>query len=294
VEKYPSEKRIDVAKPLGLPPSTLNMIIVKKNIREQADTCGTSAKERKTGKVSTYELENVLFAWYCQARASGILVDGSILREKSLKIAATMGIENFSALNSWISGFKQHHGLVCKKLAGESAAVDTNATDLWFERLPKLLEGYEARVIYNADETGLFFYCLPDGMLALKGETCHGGKSVKEQGMVLLCTNSDGSGKRVPIVIGKSAKPWCLKSVKQLPVTCYANSKAWMKSGIFSIIQPLDLGVIKCFKKVYRKQIVQRTVCLMDAGKWVQLKIDIWQAIHFIVSAWQQVIQSTV
>jgi hypothetical protein len=88
-----------------------------KKIREQADKCGTSAKKRKTGKVSTYsELENVLFAWYHHARASripvagGIPVDGSILREKSLKIAATMGIENFSALNGWISHFTQCHG----------------------------------------------------------------------------------------------------------------------------------------------------------------------------------------
>jgi hypothetical protein len=71
VEKNPSEKRIDVAKQLGLPPSTLNTIIAKKKeIREQADKYGTSAKKRKTGKVSTYsELENVLFAWYHQARA---------------------------------------------------------------------------------------------------------------------------------------------------------------------------------------------------------------------------------
>jgi hypothetical protein len=60
-----------------------------------------------------------------------------------------------------------------------------------------------------------------------------------------------------------------------------------------SITQPLDLGVIKCFKQVYRKQLVQKAVCLMGAGKGVQLKIDILRAIHFIVSAWQQVTQST-
>jgi hypothetical protein len=47
-------------------------------------------------------------------------------------------------------------------LAGESAAVDTNTTDLWFKRFPKLLEGYEAPDICNADKTGLFFNYLPD------------------------------------------------------------------------------------------------------------------------------------
>jgi hypothetical protein len=71
-----------------------------------------------TGKESTYsKLENVLFTWYQQARASGIPVDVTILLEISLKIAAALGIENFSALNDKISRFKQHHGLVFKKLA---------------------------------------------------------------------------------------------------------------------------------------------------------------------------------
>jgi hypothetical protein len=39
--------------------------------------------------------------------------------------------------------------------------VDT-ATGLWFKRLPELLEGYDTQDIYNADETCLFFNCLPD------------------------------------------------------------------------------------------------------------------------------------
>jgi hypothetical protein len=46
--------------------------------------------------------------------------------------------------------------------------------------------------------------------------------------MVLVCTNGDGSDKRVPIIIGKSVKPWCFKNVKKLPVTYYASSKAWI------------------------------------------------------------------
>jgi hypothetical protein len=51
-------------------PSTINPkydYCEEKGDREQADKCGTSAKKRKTGKVSIYsELENILFAWYHQ------------------------------------------------------------------------------------------------------------------------------------------------------------------------------------------------------------------------------------
>jgi hypothetical protein len=78
-------------------------------------------------------------------------------------------------------------------------------------------------------------------MLALKGETCHGRKNAKERLAVLLCTNSEGSGKQITIIIGKSVKPQCFKNVKKLPVTYYANSKVWMTSEIFrDFLRALD------------------------------------------------------
>jgi hypothetical protein len=66
VEKNPGEKRVDAAKRLGLPASTLNSIFAKKNdSREQIQKCGNACKKRKTGKESTFaELETVLFTWY--------------------------------------------------------------------------------------------------------------------------------------------------------------------------------------------------------------------------------------
>lgn len=54
VERNPYEKKINIAKRLGIPPSTLNSIISKKKeIREKTDKYGTSAKKRKTYKMST-------------------------------------------------------------------------------------------------------------------------------------------------------------------------------------------------------------------------------------------------
>jgi predicted transcriptional regulator len=63
VEKNPGEKRVDIAKRLGLPASTLNSIFAKKKeIREQIQTCGNTCKKRKNGKELTFaELERVLF-----------------------------------------------------------------------------------------------------------------------------------------------------------------------------------------------------------------------------------------
>jgi hypothetical protein len=100
-------------------------------------------------------------------------------------IAAQLNIENLTASNGWIARLKDQHGLVYKKLAGESAAVDSESTEAWLERLPSLLEGYECD-IYNADEMGLF-YVLPDRTLALKGESCHGGKNSRQTYCFTLC-----------------------------------------------------------------------------------------------------------
>jgi hypothetical protein len=79
-------------------------------------------------------------AWYQQAWASGIPIDGNILHEKAKKIADRMQVDYFAASNGWICRFKDRHGVVYKKLAGESAAVNTDTRDIWLERLSMLLE----------------------------------------------------------------------------------------------------------------------------------------------------------
>jgi hypothetical protein len=215
--------------------STLNSIFTKKNeIRQQIEKCGNACKKRKTGKESTFaELETMLFAWYQQAQASNIPIDGTTLREKAKIIAAQLNIDNFGASNGWVSRFSDWYGLVFKKLAGESAEVSVESTDAWLARLPSLLGGYEPCDVYNADETGLFINVLPDRNLVYKGESCHGGKHSKDRLTVQLCVNSDGSDKQVTIVIGKSPKPRCFMNVKKLPTKYHANGKAWKTTQRF-------------------------------------------------------------
>jgi hypothetical protein len=71
-------------------------------------------------------------------------------------------------------------------------------------------------------------------------------RSSKDSGKVtvLLCVNSDGSDKQVPIVIGKSPKPRCFKNIKKLPSKYHVNKKAWMNTDIFtSFLCSLDAGM---------------------------------------------------
>lgn len=67
-----------------------------------------------------------------------------------------------------------------------------------------------------------------------KGEKCKGGKKSRLRVSVLFCCNSTGTEKLKPLVIGKSAKPRCLKNVVSLPCDYRANKKAWMTRELFT------------------------------------------------------------
>lgn len=51
-----------------------------------------------------------------------------------------------------------------------------NFEEKWFKKLKTLTWDYEAEIIFNYNETGLFFRAFSDKMLCLKNEICHGSK----------------------------------------------------------------------------------------------------------------------
>lgn len=110
---------------------------------------------------------------------------------------------------------------------------DEDCTKWKRDFLPHLLEGYQARDVFNADETGLFFKCLPDNTLTFKNQKCHGGKHSKQRVTLMIAANMDGSEKLKLLLIGKSNRPRCFRGVKWLPLDYKANTKAWMTGALF-------------------------------------------------------------
>ncbi|XP_066253854.1 tigger transposable element-derived protein 4-like [Euwallacea similis] len=107
-----------------------------------------------------------------------------------------------------------------KKICGESAAIDEAHCNTWIqETLPALLALYAEKDVFNANETGLFFKCLPDKTLSFKNEKCYGGKLSKERVTCLLAANMTGTEKLKIVLIRKSAKPRCFRGVTSLPLT---------------------------------------------------------------------------
>lgn len=118
-------------------------------------------------------------------------------------------------------------------MSGESKSVTPEMFASWNETtLPTLLSNYGLKEIYNADEFGLFYQCLPDKSYQLKSEKCSGGKHSKIRITGLAAANAVGD--KLPMfVIGKAKNPRCFKNIKKLPCRYRAQKKSWMDSILF-------------------------------------------------------------
>uniref|UniRef100_A0A1E1XKZ6 Putative tick transposon n=1 Tax=Amblyomma sculptum TaxID=1581419 RepID=A0A1E1XKZ6_AMBSC len=249
------EKKKDIAARFSIPASTLSTILSAEHSIRNAVESGTSSKKKRL-KTSTYaDVDKAVFTWFLDTRARNVPISGAILQQKAKDFACILGHDDFKASNGWLQGFKSRHGVVGRVISGESASADSDAAASWVaDKLPGILSRFEAAEVYNADETALFYQMLPGRTLALKGDDCRGGKQSKLRITILLCANLDGTDKRVPLVVGKSARPRCFKGTKRMPVKYVANSKAWMTRQIFS-------EWLKEFNQDVKRQ--GRQVCLL-------------------------------
>jgi hypothetical protein len=122
--------------------------------------------------------------------SANLPINGVLLKEKAIRVATRLRIENFKGSNGWLDRFKKRHGLEYKSVFVESASVDEGTVDYWKSvTLVRYLEGYKPNDIFNADETGIFLNLLPSKTLATRGDKCHGGKKSKDRITALLCAN---------------------------------------------------------------------------------------------------------
>lgn len=93
--------------------------------------------------------------------------------------------------------------------------------------------GLTMDMVFNADETGLFWKLLPDYTYVHAGEAAAlGRKTSKERFTFLACANASGLLKLRPLVIGKAKKPRSFLN-KCLPVDYAFSKSAWMTVSIF-------------------------------------------------------------
>ena len=202
------------------------------SILAEADSNRSLSKSRI---VSQSEVNLVLWRWFALARAHGFPISGPILQEKALSIAERLGIQDFRASQGWLDKWKSRNNVKSYAISGESGNIDLVTASNWKQALPALIGGYELKNVFNMDETGLFFRCLPDSTLSHVSDTCKGGKQGKNRLTVVLTCSALGE-KLKPMIIGKSKNPRCFRGIDLscVGVEYHSSCKAWMTNSLFN------------------------------------------------------------
>lgn len=222
---------------------TVRDIRKKKTDLMKFTSCAESSiglKKRKTMKKSTYEsLDMAMLEWFTQQRALGNPISGVICTEKAKLFFESLGIEGkFDASSGWLYRFKQRHGIRELDIQGEILSGDKDAAEEFVADFNKFVESENLlpEQIFNTDESGLYWKCLPTKTLAFQTEkNAPGHKVSKERLTILTCSNASGTKKLKMVVIGKAKKPRSFKGTeaKNLPVLYYNQKKGWMNQLIF-------------------------------------------------------------
>ena len=117
-------------------------------------------------------------------------------------MATILGHKDLAASLGWLMRFRDRFGVLCKAICGEGSSVPLKKVNEWRAgEIQKIILNYDPKNIYNADETGIF-----NLTLAVRGEQCRGGKESKLRLTTVLCCNSTGTDKLLPLIIEKSKK----------------------------------------------------------------------------------------
>ena len=142
-----------------------------------------------------------------------------LLQAKAVEIGRALKLDDFRASRGY--GFFSRTGVKSVRLHGQGGAVDKQAADRGMEVVRKWLEAYRAEDIFNMDEKGLFFRCLPSQSYVSAGarREARGVKSMKlkDRATLVCCTNAAGTEKLPIAIIGKSQAPLCFRGAGRTP-----------------------------------------------------------------------------
>lgn len=173
-----------IAKKYGIAPSTLTGFI--KDEAKIAEEFSRNKSRKRAREPGLPEVDKALLIWFTSSRDNKIKVDGLMLKSKAEEFAKKLGNDEFKASDGWLTNWKRRNEVTFKTECGESGSVDPESAAQWMLSLDPILKEYEARDIFNADETGLLFKCDPKSTFAFKNDPCFGGKRSKEIVSILV------------------------------------------------------------------------------------------------------------
>ncbi|XP_066121647.1 jerky protein homolog [Saccopteryx bilineata] len=180
-------------------------------------------------------LDRVLYEWFLGKRAEGVPVSGPMLIEKAKDFYEQMRLTEPCVFSGgWLWRFKARHGIKKLDASGEKQVADHQAAEQFcgFFQSLTVEHGLTPEQVYNADETGLFWQCMPSP--TPEGGPAPSGRQSRDRLSVLMCANATGSHKIKPLVIGKWSGPRASRGIQHLPAAYRAHGSAWADRAVFS------------------------------------------------------------
>ncbi|XP_064410276.1 jerky protein homolog [Latimeria chalumnae] len=194
----------------------------------------TARKTLKEGKSSN--LDSALMHWFRKRRSEGMSISGEMVIEQAKIFHKELNLQHECEYSQgWLHRFKNRHGISLHCVCGEKRSADSEAAAKYVDEFAQLVanEKLSPEQVYNADETALYWCCMPRKTLATESEESPTGmKEPKERVTVLGCSNAAGMHKCKLMVIGKSVNPRAFKGVKIFPVIYRGNKKGWITTKL--------------------------------------------------------------
>lgn len=117
--------------------STVGDILKKEEFYiEQYEQNASPAKSRFHNSYKFVDINDVVYKWFCTARAKGIPISGPIIQEKALQYSRDLNMGGFKASNGWLDRWKSCYSITSFKISGESASVDMTTVEDYRQRIP--------------------------------------------------------------------------------------------------------------------------------------------------------------
>jgi hypothetical protein len=151
-------------------------------------------------------------------------------------------LQTFDVGEKFIRGVIERRQLKSIGLHGEGADADEAlklpSTIARMNELREIIAEYPRSQVYNQDESGLYFRCLPNRTYLFETKEfkrARGSKVMKDKSRLTeyMCTSADG--KKVPLAfIGKSKRPRCFRNNPILQGAHYFDQKnAWSDAVVY-------------------------------------------------------------
>lgn len=222
-------------------PSTLKSAYRNREVLRARLAAGAS-ESSVTARASAYpEIDARLKEWVLTVRArtrKRMPLSLAVLRTKALQIAGELGITTFTASNGFLQNWARRHGFVNVALHDASASANVEEAAERMEQIRQQLAGVDPDLIYNVDETGMLYRCLPSRSYMPRADRSHarGSKAMRSKDRVTLtlCCNATGSHKLPITMMGKAANPLCFRGVdNECPLPYLSQRSAWTDSHVF-------------------------------------------------------------